>query len=73
MENRGKLPWPVDRGVITSHFGAASAPVLKYVTEKNIDIEITSSGVTPVKVFSGVRLQGFFRSGSKYGCNYKAW
>jgi len=54
MENRGKLPWPVDRGVITSHFGLHQHPVLKYVTEKNIDIEITSSGVTPVKsVFRG--------------------
>ena len=54
LENKGKLPWPVDRGVITSHFGIQQHAVLKYVTEKNIDIEITSSGVTPVKsVFTG--------------------
>jgi len=39
LENKGKLPWPVDRGVITSHFGIQQHAVLKYVTEKNIDIE----------------------------------
>lgn len=55
LENKGRLPWPVDKGVITSHFGIHSHPVLKYVTEKNSDIEITSSGSTPVKsVFKGV-------------------
>ena len=55
FENKGRLPWPVDRGIITGHFGIHSHPVLKYVTEKNSDIEITSSGNTPVKsVFKGV-------------------
>lgn len=54
LENRGRLPWPVEKGIITSHFGVQSHPVLKYVTEDNIDIEITSSGNTPVRsVFKG--------------------
>ena len=54
-ENKGKLPWPVDKGVITGHFGVHNHPVLKYVTERNSDIEITSSGNTIVKsVFNGV-------------------
>lgn len=53
-ENKGRLPWPVERGVITSHFGAQKHPVLKYVTEDNSDIEITSSGETVVRsVFKG--------------------
>jgi septal ring factor EnvC (AmiA/AmiB activator) len=53
-ENKGKLPWPVERGVITGHFGIQSHPVLKYVTENNIDIEITSTGNAPVRsVFKG--------------------
>lgn len=53
-ENKGRLPWPVERGVITSHFGVQKHPVLKFVTENNIDIEITSSGITPVRsVFKG--------------------
>ena len=54
FENKGRLPWPVERGVITSQFGLHSHPVLKYVTEDNIDIEITSYGHTPVRaVFMG--------------------
>jgi len=53
-ENKGRLPWPVERGVITSHYGVQKHAVLKYVTEDNIDIEITSSGSTPVRsVFKG--------------------
>jgi murein hydrolase activator len=53
-ENKGRLPWPVERGLITSHYGVQKHAVLKYVTEDNIDIEITSSGSTPVRsVFRG--------------------
>lgn len=53
-ENRGRLPWPVEKGVVTSHFGVHNHPVLKYVVENNNDIEITSSGETPVRsVFRG--------------------
>jgi len=53
-ENKGRLPWPVESGVITSHFGAQKHAVLKYVTEDNSDIEITSSGETIVRsVFKG--------------------
>jgi septal ring factor EnvC (AmiA/AmiB activator) len=59
-ENKGKLPWPVDKGIITGHFGLQKHPVLKYVTEENIDIEITSSGSTPVKsIFAGEVAQVF--------------
>jgi septal ring factor EnvC (AmiA/AmiB activator) len=53
-ENRGRLPWPVERGVITSQFGIQKNPVLKYVTENNIGIEITSLGKTTVRsIFKG--------------------
>jgi septal ring factor EnvC (AmiA/AmiB activator) len=53
-ENKGKLPWPVDKGVITSKFGVHSNPVLKYVQEVNIGIEITSSGTAAARsVFKG--------------------
>ena len=53
-ENRGRLPWPVESGIITSKFGVQNHPVLKYVTENNPGIEITSSGQTNVRaVFSG--------------------
>jgi murein hydrolase activator len=54
VENKGKLPWPVDKGIITSRFGIQQHPVLKYVTENNIGIEITSSGKTAVRsIFKG--------------------
>ncbi|HBC79671.1 MAG TPA: hypothetical protein DEO60_06505 [Bacteroidales bacterium] len=59
-ENKGRLPWPVEKGVITSHYGVQKHAVLKYVTEDNIDIEITSSGSTPVRsVFRGEVKQVF--------------
>ncbi len=52
--NRGRLPWPVERGIITSHFGVHQHPVLKYVTENNFGIEITSSGKTEARsIFKG--------------------
>jgi septal ring factor EnvC (AmiA/AmiB activator) len=53
-ENKGKLPWPVENGVITSQFGVHKHPVLKYLEEDNIGIEITSSGkVNARSVFNG--------------------
>jgi murein hydrolase activator len=53
-ENKGRLPWPVEKGIITSQFGLQKHAVLKYVTENNIGIEITSMGTTPVRsVFKG--------------------
>jgi septal ring factor EnvC (AmiA/AmiB activator) len=54
VSNKGRLPWPVERGVITSRFGKQQHPVWKNVTEDNIGIEITSTGNTPVRsVFKG--------------------
>jgi septal ring factor EnvC (AmiA/AmiB activator) len=53
-ENKGRLPWPVEKGIITSQFGIQKHPVLKYVTEDNIGIEITSLGKTSVRsIFKG--------------------
>lgn len=53
-ENKGRLPWPVEKGIITSQFGIQKHPVLKYVTEDNIGIEITSMGKTTVRtIFKG--------------------
>lgn len=53
-ENKGRLPWPVEKGLITSRFGIQTNPVLKYVQEQNYGIEITSSGkVSARSVFKG--------------------
>lgn len=54
MDNKGRLPWPVEQGIVTSHFGIQKHPEFKYLTEDNIGIEITSSGkVTARAVFKG--------------------
>ncbi|HEX2922098.1 MAG TPA: peptidoglycan DD-metalloendopeptidase family protein [Bacteroidales bacterium] len=53
-ENKGRLPWPVEKGLITSHFGIQKNPVLKYVEEENIGIEITGDNkMTARSVFKG--------------------
>jgi murein DD-endopeptidase MepM/ murein hydrolase activator NlpD len=66
-DNKGRLPWPVERGVITSQFGVRNHPVLKYVTEENIGIEITSSGETMVRsVFKGEVVKVFALSGANW-------
>jgi murein DD-endopeptidase MepM/ murein hydrolase activator NlpD len=59
------LPWPVEKGIITSQFGVQQNPVLKYVTENNIGIEITSLGKTPVRsIFKGEVANVFFIKGA---------
>jgi len=53
-DNKGRLPWPVEKGIVTGQFGIHQHPVLAYVKENNIGIEITSSGKTPVRsIFNG--------------------
>lgn len=52
--NQGKLPWPVERGTVVSHFGKHAHPVLKGVTLQNNGIDIsTSSGSMARAVFDG--------------------
>jgi septal ring factor EnvC (AmiA/AmiB activator) len=64
-ENKGRLPWPVERGVITTKFGIQNHPVLKYVKEDNPGINITSSGQTEVRsVFNGVVSKVFSLTGA---------
>jgi len=64
-ENKGRLPWPVEKGIITSHFGLQKHPVLKNVTEDNIGIEITSNSPTKAKtVYKGQVVRIFAISGA---------
>ncbi len=54
-QNRGKLPWPVERGIISSRYGEQPHPVLKKVTIKNNGIDIaTTAGSEARAVFDGV-------------------
>jgi len=53
--NKGKLPWPLQRGVITDHFGEHPDLVLKHVIKRNSGIDITTeSGARVRAVFKGV-------------------
>jgi septal ring factor EnvC (AmiA/AmiB activator) len=66
-ENKGRLPWPVEKGIITSQFGLQKHPVLTYVTEDNIGIEITSYGKTSVRsIFKGQVVRVFAITGANW-------
>jgi len=59
-KNRGNLPWPVVRGIITSRFGVHDHPVFKGTKIDNIGIEITSGQKESVRVvFKGVVVSVF--------------
>jgi murein hydrolase activator len=53
-ENRGRLPWPTDRGIITGFFGERSHPEYRGVKIKNDGIDISTTSGSYVKaVFDG--------------------
>lgn len=52
--NKGRLPWPVERGAITLGYGDVPHPVYKSLTIHNSGIEITTnSGSNALAVFGG--------------------
>lgn len=59
-ENKGRLPWPVEKGIITGKFGPQKHPVLEYVDENNPGVEITNIGKTIARtVFKGTVVRVF--------------
>lgn len=53
-ENQGALPWPLDKGIISSTFGEHAHPVLKQVKTKNNGIDILTDENTRARaIFSG--------------------
>lgn len=53
--NKGRLPWPLERGAITGTFGEHPHPVLEGIRVKNNGIDIaTTSGSNARAVFDGV-------------------
>ncbi len=53
-ENKGRLPWPVQRGIITYKYGLQAHPVLKEVKEKKNGIGIsTTKGSLARAIFDG--------------------
>lgn len=52
--NKGNLPWPTERGVISATFGEHPHPVLKGIKTKNNGIDITTSGGSVARsIFEG--------------------
>jgi len=52
--NKGKLPWPTEKGVVTSTFGVHPHPVLTEIKVKNDGIDIsTNQGAKARAVFDG--------------------
>ncbi len=52
--NKGKLPWPVDNGVVTGKYGEHPHPVLAGIKVKNNGIDISTKANTQSKaVFEG--------------------
>ena len=52
--NKGKLPWPVEHGVITNTFGEHPHPVLAGIKTKNNGIDInTKKGTVARAIFDG--------------------
>ncbi len=63
-KNMGRLPWPVERGVITSQFGVHDHPVIKGAKINNIGVEITSGTKEMARaVFKGKVMSVFGISG----------
>jgi septal ring factor EnvC (AmiA/AmiB activator) len=53
--NKGRLPWPTEKGVISASFGEHPHPVLKGIKTKNNGIDIaTEKGSKARAVFDGV-------------------
>ena len=52
--NKGRLPWPVERGVVTSKFGKHQHEVMKNIQVDNMGVDITTNaGESARSVFEG--------------------
>ena len=66
-KNKGKLPWPVEKGIVTIGFGNHEVPGLRGSSVKNNGIDITSSPGTVVRtVFEGEVTKVFGILGANY-------
>jgi len=63
-QNKRRIPWPVERGVITDHFGVHEHSVLKNIQVKNNGVDIsTDQGAKARSVFAGEVSRVFVVSG----------
>lgn len=53
-KNKGKLPWPVERGLITGRFGSQPHPILPGITIENNGIDISTESASLARsIFEG--------------------
>lgn len=63
-KNKGRIPWPVEKGIITEHFGIHPHPVLKQIQVRSNGIDIsTDAGSKARAVFAGEVSRVFAISG----------
>lgn len=66
-KNKGKLPWPVEKGIITVGYGSNEVPGLRGSNVQNNGVDITSSAGTEVRaVFEGEVTKVFAILGANY-------
>ena len=66
--NKGKLPWPVEQGVVTLGFGTQTHPVVKTTKIQSNGVTIATPGNAKVRsVFKGKIIQVFSFKGSNPG------
>ncbi len=66
-KNKGKLPWPVDKGIITTGFGDNEFPGLVGSSVKNNGVDINSAPGTKVRtVFEGEVTKVFAINGANF-------
>lgn len=58
--NRGSLPWPVEKGAISSNFGTHPHAVLKNVSIKNDGVDITAPAGSEARAVFGGTVSGIF-------------
>lgn len=65
--NRGRLPWPVEKGFISQGFGTYKHPIEEKVTLENYGIDITTNPGSSIRsVFDGVVTNVFFVAGRNW-------
>lgn len=66
--NKGKLPWPVEQGIVTLGFGTQTHPVVKTTKIQSNGVTIATPGNAKVRsVFKGKVMQVFSFKGSNPG------
>lgn len=67
QQNKGKLPWPIEKGIISRRFGTQEHPTIPTLTVSNNGIDFLTEPKTQVKaVFNGKLISKQFIPGHDY-------